>query len=68
MLSAFEELDANVVPVQTVLSGELRDQAALHGVLDRLQSFGLELVEVRRVSKTAERNGRAGKRNGRAAA
>jgi len=48
--SAFEGLDAEVLPVETVLRGEIVDRAALHGILDRVQALGLELVEVRRVS------------------
>ena len=32
-----------------VLAGEL-DQAALYGVLDRIQALGLELVEIARLS------------------
>jgi hypothetical protein len=42
-------LVAEVQPVETVLHGELVDQAALHGVIDRVQALGLELVEVRRL-------------------
>jgi hypothetical protein len=34
---------------RTVLSGHFADQAALYGFLNRLRSFGLEVVEVRRV-------------------
>ncbi len=45
----FEHLAAKEVPAETVLSGVLPDQAALYGVLTRVQSLGLELVEVRRV-------------------
>ena len=33
----------------TVLSGEISDQAALHGLLARLRALGLEVVEVRQV-------------------
>jgi hypothetical protein len=46
---AFEPLSAEVHPVETVLHGEIVDQAALHGVLDRVQALGLELIEVRRL-------------------
>lgn len=38
-----------VRPAETVIRGDVRDQAELHGVLDRLQQFGLELIEVRRL-------------------
>jgi hypothetical protein len=38
-----------VQQVETVLHGPIRDQAELHGVIDRVQSLGLELVEVRRL-------------------
>jgi hypothetical protein len=31
-----------------VLSGPVEDQAALHGLLRRIESLGLELLEVRR--------------------
>jgi hypothetical protein len=34
---------------RTVLSGSFPDQAALYGFLQRLRSFGLEVVEVRRI-------------------
>lgn len=36
--------------LRTVLSGRFADQAALYGFLHRLRSFGLEVVEVRRVA------------------
>ena len=41
--------DASIKPAETVLRGELADQAALHGLLDRIQSLGLELIEIRQV-------------------
>lgn len=50
LLSAFEGMEASEQAVETVLRGPLPDQAALHGLLDRIQALGLELVEVRRVS------------------
>ena len=48
-LSTFEGMDIDVAPTETVLHGPVADQARLHGLLDRIQSLGLELVEVRRL-------------------
>jgi hypothetical protein len=48
-LSAFEGMDADMAPAETVLHGPVSDQAGLHGLLDRIQSLGLELIEVRRL-------------------
>ncbi len=36
----------------TVLSGPIVDQAALHGLLDKARDLGLALLEVRRVPPT----------------
>ena len=44
--SAFEGLELKPGPGSTALRGEFADQAALHGVLDRLRNFGIELVSV----------------------
>ncbi len=49
VLLDFERLSASVEPVETILHGPLRDQAALHGLLARLQTFGVQVVEVRRL-------------------
>jgi hypothetical protein len=48
LLTAFPELHAQTLESVTVLVGDLPDQAALHGVLSRIESLGLELLEVRR--------------------
>jgi hypothetical protein len=48
LLAAFEGLSATVEPVETVLHGPIKDQSSLHILLDRIQSLGLELVEIRR--------------------
>jgi hypothetical protein len=45
----FERLTASVEPVETVVHGPLRDQAALHGLLARLETFGVQVLEVRRL-------------------
>jgi hypothetical protein len=59
LASEFEQLalTASVEPVQTVLSGPVEDQAALHGVLRRIESLGLELLEVRRFPPTPATGG-----------
>jgi hypothetical protein len=49
VLEDFEYLEAVVVPAETVITGVMPDQSALYGVLLRLQSLGVELVEVRRI-------------------
>jgi hypothetical protein len=46
---AFEDFTTAVKPAETVMRGELRDQSELHGLLDRIQALGLELIEVRRI-------------------
>jgi hypothetical protein len=46
----FERLMVSVEPVKTVLHGPISDQAALHGLLARLELFGAEVVEVRRLA------------------
>ena len=46
LLTAFPELHAQELGSQTLLAGELPDQAALFGVLGRIEALGLELLEV----------------------
>jgi len=53
-LEEVENLRATVEPAETVLRGCVPDQAALHGILTRLHSLGLELLEVRRVPASDE--------------
>jgi hypothetical protein len=49
VLLDFERLSATVHQVETVLHGPLQDQAALHGLLARLEVLGVEVLEVRRL-------------------
>ena len=46
---AFQGMTASVSATQTLLRGQIVDQAALHGVLEQIESLGLELLDVRRV-------------------
>jgi len=48
---AFPELQAQLCGPDTVLTGALPDQAALHGVLAEIAALGLELLEVRRLPR-----------------
>jgi hypothetical protein len=45
----FDRLTASVEPVETLLHGPLRDQAALNGLLARLETYGVQVLEVRRL-------------------
>jgi hypothetical protein len=58
LASEFEQLAlaTSVEPVETVLSGPVEDQAALHGLIRRIEALGLELVEIRRLPDIAFRS------------
>jgi hypothetical protein len=45
----FGRLTASVEPVETVLHGPIQDQAALNGLLARLETFGVQVLEIRRL-------------------
>jgi hypothetical protein len=47
--------EAEVEPAETILRGAIPDQDALHVLLDRVQGFGLELVEVRQLDASGAR-------------
>ncbi|MCD9874828.1 hypothetical protein [Streptomyces guryensis] len=49
LTAAFPELDCTVATRQTVLFGEVTDEAHLYGLLARFQSLGLHVVEMRRL-------------------
>ncbi len=56
LASEFERLDLSttVVPVETLVEGPVEDDAALFGLLRRIESLGLELIEVRRTENNDE--------------
>jgi len=45
----FGGLQVQAAGTQTVISGPLADQAALHGVLAKIRDLGLDLLSVRRL-------------------
>jgi hypothetical protein len=47
----FDRLNASVEPIETVVHGQIRDQAALNGLLARLEAFGVEVLEIRRLHR-----------------
>ena len=53
VLLDFDRLTASVEPVETVVHGPLRDQAALTGLLARLETFGVKVLEIRRLHEAA---------------
>ena len=53
-LRAFPGLRAETRDRDTLLSGPIADQAALHGVLAQIEALGLELLEVRRLPLQAD--------------
>jgi hypothetical protein len=49
LLPAFEGLAVTTEPVETIVYGPIADQEAVHELLSKLQSLGLEVVEFRRL-------------------
>jgi hypothetical protein len=47
--SAFDGFDVEPLRGETTLTGEVVDQAQLHGLLGRLRDLGIELVSVNAV-------------------
>ena len=44
--SAFDGMTLDHAPKRTMLTGDVRDQAQLYGLIGRLQEFGIELLAV----------------------
>jgi hypothetical protein len=51
VVDAFDDFEVTVNKTTTTMRGELVDQAALHGAIDRVRALGLELLEVRTVEE-----------------
>jgi hypothetical protein len=46
LAAALEGMTLHSGPVNTVFTGEVKDQSQLYGLLDRLRDLGLELISV----------------------
>ena len=46
LAAALEGMTLQAGAVNTVFTGEVKDQSQLYGLLDRLQNLGLELISV----------------------
>jgi outer membrane PBP1 activator LpoA protein len=51
--SAFEGMRMEIEAGRTILTGEVKDQPHLFGILDRLNGLGLELLSVEALSGDA---------------
>jgi hypothetical protein len=60
--AAFEGMEMEATSGQTILTGEVVDQPQLHGILDRVNSFGLTLVSVEPVPRERQAGGRMDRR------
>jgi hypothetical protein len=53
LAAAFDGFTLSTAAGVTVVRGDLPDQAALHGLLDRVNALGLEVLGVRQVADIA---------------
>jgi hypothetical protein len=54
MVASFGDFTASVKSPETILSGAIPDQRALHVLLERIGSLGLELLEVRQLQEAGD--------------
>jgi hypothetical protein len=52
--NSFSGFEAEVEPAETILRGPVRSQADLRALLEQIEAFGLELIEVRRLDRGDE--------------
>jgi hypothetical protein len=55
LLASFPTFRAESRGAETILSGPIADQAALHGVLALIESLGLELISVTQLREGGDR-------------
>jgi hypothetical protein len=56
--AAFEGMEVKIAEGRTTITGEVIDQSHLHGILDRINALGLELVSVQPVPEEPRRAAR----------
>jgi hypothetical protein len=57
--AAFEGMEVRIAEGRTIIEGEVVDQSHLHGILDRINALGLELVSLQPVTeKPQNRDGK----------
>ena len=54
LLAEFDDCEVRVSPGTTTLRLEVADQGALHGLIQRIASFGLDLIDVSVVAPSAD--------------
>ena len=54
LVGAFADCDVASEHGTTTVRAELQDQAALHGIIGRIQGLGLDLLEVRLVAEGSD--------------
>lgn len=52
--SQLADVEVGVTEVRTRFRADVRDQAELHGILAKLRAYGLEVVDIHRMSTMAE--------------
>ena len=52
--AAFEGMEVTSTRGRTVITGDAIDQSHLHGILDRINALGLELVSVQPVPEESQ--------------
>lgn len=45
-ISSFEDMEINYVGNNTMITGYIKDEAHLHGILNRIRDFNLKLLSV----------------------
>ena len=49
---AFEGMEMEIKNGLTIITGEVKDQSHLHGILDRIGALGLKLMSVENMSES----------------